>query len=215
MQEFSFCEEYIIGAEKMIPSEMERLFCGILCRCPNLKRLYVAVQRLPITPSSTSKCLLFLQLSTLVFLENLWLRQIESPLLQLLSAEEGVSFWDLYTALTKLQSLKSISLSGLCLTSPSEPNTNGVLSASLKSVSLTNISNKPPIDDALISWLIEPRGGFNTSTIDIDFNLLPVDVFPLEKKQLLMMSVVKLQVRTKHHDVDELMRTVQRSQSLS
>lgn len=85
------------------PSEVERMLCGILQRCPNLERLYrdIEVKKLPNEATIVTSNHRFLQeLGRLLCLEGLWLRQSGSQRkISFLSRPGIIDFWDFYASI--------------------------------------------------------------------------------------------------------------------
>lgn len=119
LQEFAYCDnETDSRAVGHYPSEVERMLCGILQRCSNLKRLYIAAQQLPFNGAiATASCRILQQLGCLLSLEGLWLHRLgPNPRKRLglvCSPGKIIDFWDFYTTISKLKALKIISLVNL------------------------------------------------------------------------------------------------------
>lgn len=175
-----------------------RLLCGILQRCPNLKRLILEVEHLPVTTFSDHRFIN--QIGSLISLENLWLHQMPNR-----NRNAYMNFITLCSVLENMRSLKSLSLGSLDVLVPLNP--PGCFSKFLEYCpeltidSMSFVGNFTPDESTeYFTWLIKSRQKLLSTELEISFPLL-MDI--LEKNpELSMANVIKLQIRLLQFPID-------------
>lgn len=191
VHELSYREHYDDCAIRR--QSIPRLLCGILQRCPNLKRLLLEVEHLPVTTFFDHHFIN--QLGSLTSLENLWLHQMPN---RRRSTHMTINFITLCSVLEKLRSLKSLSLGSLDVLVPLNP--LGCFSKFLEHCpdltikSMSFVGNFAP-DESMeyFTWLIKSRQKLPSTALEISFPLL-MDILETNP-ELSMANVTKLQIR--------------------